>query len=83
VPHERATKDERIQIVRARNRDVEKVNLIVKQSRKRATERELAGNPLLSPEREATRPARAIPNTNDDDFLSFLEQNYPDQEGPL
>lgn len=80
VPHERMSKDERIQIVRERERDVRKVNKIVKRSRKRAIERELAGNPLLAPERDPLMPARTAADTSDDEFLSFLEENTAEQE---
>lgn len=80
IPHERMSKDERIEIVRERERDVRKVNKIVKRSRKRAIERELAGNPLAGPERDPSMPARTVADTGDDDFLSFLEENTAEQE---
>lgn len=73
IPHERMTRDERIQIVRERERDVRRVNTVIKRSRKRATERELAGNPLLSPERDPSAPVRKIDDQSTDEFLSFLE----------
>ena len=79
IPHERMSKDERIEIVRERERDVRKVNKIVKRSRKRATELELAGNPLLAPERDPSMPARTIPDSGDDEFLSYLEQRTAEQ----
>jgi len=74
IPHERMTKDERLQIVRERQRDVRKVDHIIKRTRKRAQERELAGNPLLSPERDPQAPARTAIDNGDDDFLSFMEE---------
>ena len=74
VPHERLTKDERIQIVRARNGELRKVDQIVKRSRQRARTRDLEGNPLLSPERDPEAPARVLPDTSDDDFLAFVEE---------
>lgn len=80
IPHERMTKDERIQIVRERERDVRKVNKIIKRSRKRAIEHEMAGNPLSAPERDPSMPARAAADTTDDEFLTFLEENTAEQE---
>ncbi len=82
IPHGRMSKDERIQIVRERERDIKKVNKIVKRSRKRASEREWAGNPLLAPEHDPSMPVRTKPDSSDDEFLNFLERNSTEEGGP-
>lgn len=73
-PHERLSKDERTRIIRDRNNEVAKVNRIIKRSRKRELERELEGNPLLSPERDPEAPARVIDDGSDEEFLAFAEE---------
>lgn len=74
APHTRLSMDERVQIIRNRNKEIAKVDRIIKRSRKRAEHRELEGNPLLSPERDPDAPARVIDDGADEDFLSFAEQ---------
>jgi transposase InsO family protein len=80
VPHARMSKDERLQIIRERERDVRAVNRVIKRSRKRAVERELAGNPLLSPARDPSLPDRSVDGTGDDEFLAFLESSNSEHQ---
>ena len=78
VPHTRLSKDERLQIIRNRGNEIAKVDRIIKRSRKRFEQRELEGNPLLSPERDPESPTRVIDEGADDDFLAFAEQAAAD-----
>jgi len=72
VPHNHLTKDQRINVVKNRHQLIAQVESIRKQSRKRASERELTGNPLLQPERNPLASPQVIDET-DDEFLSFVE----------
>ena len=80
IPHQRLSKDERTQIVRERNKELAKVNTLIKRTRKRADIRELEGNPLLSPERDPQAPARVVAKSSDEDFLAFGEAQLRQQE---
>jgi hypothetical protein len=80
VPHERLSIDERLQIVRKRNAQTAKVERIRKRSRKRAGDRAVLGNPLLSPEHDPELAARRMPPTDDEDFLHFAESSRNEGE---
>ena len=73
VPHARLTQDERKQIVRQRNSQVNKGHHLIKRSGARAKRRELEGNPLLAPERDPDAPARRTVAIDEDEYLTFLE----------
>lgn len=80
VPHERLSTDERLQIVRKRNSQTAKVERIRKRSRKRASDRTVLGNPLLSSEHDPELPARRMSAMDDEDFLRFAESSRRDSE---
>lgn len=71
-PHNRLSRESRIQIVRERNASVRSVDRI-KRSRQRIVERELDAAPLLAPSREPTEPRQLVEDAGDD-FLAFAEQ---------
>lgn len=80
-PHTRLSSDQRRVIVRDRNASARKVDKIVKQSRGRASRRELEGNPLLSPDHDPSAPPRLLPPPDEDDFLTFSEQAETRRKG--
>lgn len=75
IPHARLSKDQRTLIVRQRNQQIQNVDRIVKQSRRRAQRREREGNPLAGPERDPSQPLRTVEDLSDEDFLDFLERS--------
>ncbi|MGZ4314199.1 MAG: Mu transposase C-terminal domain-containing protein [Gaiellaceae bacterium] len=74
-PHNRLSREDRIQIVRDRNARVRSVDRIIKRSRKRIVERELAAAPLLAPRRDAADVLEQLEETSDE-FLAFAERAF-------
>jgi putative transposase len=74
VPHTRLSREERIEIVRSRASKLNKVDRLIKSSRKRIEQRDLDANPLIAPERQPGRPKRVVTTSaGDDTFLAFME----------
>ena len=74
-PHNRLTREARIQIVRDRSASIRSVDRIIKRSRQRIVERHLEGTPPLAPRRDPTEPFEL--DDPADDFLQFAEATQP------
>lgn len=74
IPHVRLTKDQRTEIVRERNSQINKTNHLIKRSGARAKQRALEGNPLLAPERDPELATRQTTDPGEDEYLAFLEK---------
>jgi putative transposase len=74
IPYARLSQDDRKQIVRDRNSQIRQTDRIIKRSGTRARQRELEGNPLLSPERNPSVPQRKVDDMSEEEFLVFVEE---------
>ncbi len=78
--HNRLPREARIQIVRERNASVRSVDRIIKRSRNRIIERDLAAAPLFAPPRDPTEPLDPFDEPGHD-FLAFAEGINVDPNG--